>query len=413
MIDAILKKANVRAEIKNNIMPILDEVMSDTENKTLALRAARHYTYIGLRDALRGVVAPLMPFPSPCSIYELLELGTEHLAFGGWEDFDRCYDRFVLSVASAIATPILTEPFELCELHGGSDLTEVDCCLWEQQSLRLICAGRVHQSGIRDEHARRYLGVLPQTDEINPSEFDLGDELSTCVLLARVQGSFTPIALSDAREQVQAVAEVMRQVWDITTRFSERFSDRTANVGERDERRVKLLRELLDAYFEPNPGKKRNLQRRLQNAVRLFVEANRQASPMIRLGLTFSGVEALICDNNEGIGDQLSRRISILLCFDKNDRLEMIKQIKRLYGLRSEILHGDDKGSLTAVHARHVTEMAMYVLRAFLEWRRFNERMSGTAPKEEAFFLELREADITARSVVGVPEMTHKLIWEA
>jgi hypothetical protein len=95
-------------------------------------------------------------------------------------------------------------------------------------------------------------------------------------------------------------------------------------------------------------------------------------------------LESLLSTGNDEIAHQISERSAVLLRRSSRERLELYKEMKRLYGLRSRIAHGDikaTKGTInwnsTVISARGsqigidmLTRLAQYataVIRAVLD----------------------------------------------
>jgi len=158
-------------------------------------------------------------------------------------------------------------------------------------------------------------------------------------------------------------------------------------------------------YYYLRPGKKDTMERRIRNALCLLMESDRQKNQAVHLALCFAAIEALICDKKDGIADRLSQNVATLLQPDSNERIAAIKKVKKLYDLRSRVLHGA-KTEIDAGFEQQARTLAAGVFMAVLEWRMFVKRMGEQNKHVAEFFDALEEARVSGSRFVGVPEET-------
>lgn len=164
------------------------------------------------------------------------------------------------------------------------------------------------------------------------------------------------------------------------------------------------------AFQNTDHEKSDSLDRRLQNAVLLLADADKQSNPTIGLSLCFSAIEALVCEKRDGIVSELATRVAALLLPNPIERHDAFERIKKLYNVRSEYLHGA-KLEHEEENWRKVRRLAAGVLTAVLQWRRHVEMM-GDSPERRTFLRELDVASHGGQRMVGPDEGLRRLIVE-
>ncbi len=160
-----------------------------------------------------------------------------------------------------------------------------------------------------------------------------------------------------------------------------------------------LLSQMMSSYFLPPAKKTSSFEQRLRNAVHLLVEADAQSHKAIALSLCFSAIEAMVCEKTDGIVDELSRHVSVLLQPTAMERPKAIQAVKRLYNVRSKTLHGDAlEEDETAWWSSRL--LATGVLKAALDWQAHVTRV-GSQPNRNDFLSELRTITATGQQMVG------------
>jgi hypothetical protein len=179
-------------------------------------------------------------------------------------------------------------------------------------------------------------------------------------------------------------------------------------IGVELSKESNLFTDFLDAYFTLAEKKTTSFVQRLRNAAHLLVEADSQTNHAIALSLSFSAIEALVCEKTEGIVDELSRHVATLLQPQARDRPDAITAVKKYYNLRSKTLHGDH--IVNDIDARwRVRALASAVFKACVDWKR-HIAMIGADINRSDFLTELRTCSTTGQQIVGVSDGLAKFL---
>lgn len=345
--------------------------------------------------ALASPLADLaLPEPPICTTWDLTNLAATHFAFPFLDDFEAAYARFTAHVLSAASVPRESAeiPTRLTLRHHdlGIDWLDRQKNDWWTSASEIVVrvAGESRDPRSSQSHDPIPL-VLPPGKEEGRVWWATQQRAATCLNVA-VTGHCTERALTVAADEIRRILDNVAHTLD--------------EVGA-DE--WSLVRQCLDAYYyvAANKGPK-TVDCRLRNAMRLLVEADFQATPALKLALGFSAVEALICKNESGITDELARNAATLLVHNSDDRGEAIKRIKKLYNVRSKVLHGTTtEAQLSAT--KDVRALAAGTLIGVLEWRQHMDRVPEV-PTEKEFFDQLETAKTAGRLMVGLSETQYK-----
>lgn len=125
------------------------------------------------------------------------------------------------------------------------------------------------------------------------------------------------------------------------------------------------------------------MERRLSIAVRLLADADQQASDAIRLALCVAALEALLGEKGGELAHTLADRIAVLLEPELSNRVNAFDFVKRLYRLRSEVLHGSriEGDKQEANRARRLAAGVLYGVWFQCDFQRRMEQASYT-PEE-------------------------------
>ena len=151
--------------------------------------------------------------------------------------------------------------------------------------------------------------------------------------------------------------------------------------------------------FHRSTKKIDSLKQRFQNAIDLLVLADEQESHIVGLSLCFSAIEALVCENPQGIVKELSRRVVALLQPDGKQRPDAIKNIIKLYNFRSNFLHGINMDECEQSYVQTRT-LAAAVLRAVVDWQTYQSRM-GDESKRKDFLSQLKFIEESGQKMIG------------
>jgi hypothetical protein len=171
-----------------------------------------------------------------------------------------------------------------------------------------------------------------------------------------------------------------------------------------------FIRDAMAAYFEELSNKKDSVARRVRNAMRLMVESHNQSHNAIGLALSVTAIEALLCCKGENLAQMFAENVAALLEPDTKCRFEAERWAKRLYDLRSGVLHGTEL-NCPPEDIRNAQVAAGMVLRAILERRAAIKRVQGNDENPDDFFRELRSGKYRRGQVTHVSEMPLKRFW--
>ena len=142
---------------------------------------------------------------------------------------------------------------------------------------------------------------------------------------------------------------------------------------------------------------------RVLTSLRLLSEAKRHREAYVSSVLAFAAIESVLGKEKEGISEQLARRAAVLLCPNANDRQRATQVIKKLYGVRSRIVHGESI-DVADQEVTKIVQISELVLLALLEWDIAARRL-GDVPNASGnvFFQRLQDADYLGKMLVAVP----------
>ena len=171
-----------------------------------------------------------------------------------------------------------------------------------------------------------------------------------------------------------------------------------------------FIRDGLAALFTEVSTKKDSMARRLKNAIRLVIESHNQSENAVGLALSVAAIEALLCVKGENLAQMFGENLAALLEPDPEYRLHAERWSKRLYSLRSNVLHGTEMGC-SAEDIREARVAAGVVLRALLERRAAVRRVGGEDEKPAPFLEELRSGKYISGQLTHVSELPLKHRW--
>lgn len=398
--------------------------------RSLGVRKRYAKTQEGVRDVIATTVQKLSK-PVAVTFDDVLDAAAEHLVFigKGTGSAESAYLRFVQSAANMCAFQCISPPFELMEpllppsslkplggtlvqaLVGDPDPVEYPRCIWKcSNGVKLTAIGKGLPVYEMEE------SIFAGMEFHVTMQMDNGDELASGPAIvqperSRVWANLT--AFCSSRAMDLAVSEVKAAAKSAIRSFRllrSAFGDMPPE-DDKVEHELKFIATCLDAYFLPGQ-RGDTLDKRIHNAVHLLVQADGQVEPAVMLALSFSAIEALICSKREGIADELARNAATLLQHNPDLRSHTIKRAKKLYDLRSKVLHGSqtnvDDG--TEVEARR---LAAAILAATIGWTEFVSRLGESKWGKAEFFDALEEAKTTGKRFTGVPEETmYWLGWD-
>lgn len=162
--------------------------------------------------------------------------------------------------------------------------------------------------------------------------------------------------------------------------------------------RMRFVRWCLEQVYADQS--KNSIGNRVRNALVLMAQRSVITNRSVRFGLIVAALEALLSDKRDGIGDDLSRKVAALLVEHPVDRPEAMKFVKKAYDVRSRVFHGE-RARYTSQDEKWMFDVVSEVLTRMHRWVEWRNRadLSGSALE---FLAELRDAEMTGRTVVGV-----------
>ncbi len=228
------------------------------------------------------------------------------------------------------------------------------------------------------------LGVdRPDSSEV------VDDAITTLYLILDVTGAQTGVTATTADDGETWVTEPMPEMAYNSRQFMEHS---------------------LKSLFLDVPAKKDSIARRVKNAIRLIAESDNQRHNPIGLALSVTAIEALLCRKGDNLSQMFGENMAALLEPHPVHRLEAERWSKRLYDLRSGILHGSDL-DCSPRDIRQAKLAAGMVLRAMLERRAAIKRVGGNDENPDEFLAELRSGKYRPGQLTHVSELPLKRFW--
>lgn len=167
-------------------------------------------------------------------------------------------------------------------------------------------------------------------------------------------------------------------------------------------------RRCIELWLQP-PSKNDQLQRRLRTAIGLMTQAIKAEHEAVALALWCAAIEAMVVrkGSDTGISESFASNTTTLLLPAAELRLPAMKQVKKLYNARSDLIHGNTIEESPQL-CRDARNLAAGVFRAMMQWMREHDTIDQKVSADDAFFDALRLADKTGRAVVGVSP----LLWD-
>ncbi len=99
---------------------------------------------------------------------------------------------------------------------------------------------------------------------------------------------------------------------------------------------VQHLNRLRELYAKSEPSK---FERKLLAALFLYARNVSSRDPTDRLIYIFSALEAILSKKGEQVAQSLGDQMAYLAAKDPEERVRLMKLVKRMYGLRSDYVH--------------------------------------------------------------------------
>jgi hypothetical protein len=276
----------------------------------------------------------------------------------------------------------------------------------------LRASSRQMYAQMRGECSRRFFGVFCSEATASLSGLlrcvvDLSGEVLQ-------ELAFQGVGPDESNEQAeQRISSALDNVLDISGGAAGRFLADEGDSEPESEMSYNSRSFILDgiaALFGEVSKKKDSIARRIKNATRLMIESFNQSHNAIGLALSVTAIEALLCRKSDNLAQSFAENMVALLEPDPNYRHDAERWCKRLYDLRSGVLHGSDLDCANA-DIRQAQVAAGVVLRAMLERRVAIKRVGGDDENPDDFLNELRSGRYVRGQLTHVSDMPLKNYW--
>lgn len=427
-VEQVLRQPSVRDGMKKLFQRRLES--DDITNLRNRLRDC--LLEVDLREVTRTemqnlIMSRLVELPG-CTVDDVYDAWEVAIAAqdAGRPDFDSAYDHFCKHLSASMALFWRSEPLPLAPRIDfvASPAREA---LWqsadEEYDIQLLCALPV---GVRMRFAENF------SDE---------DDCSTATrLFISAEGMGSERFF---RQFCDAVVTTLSSVLDGLLKLNRKWLERALYAGSDEERdrclknflrgknlnapsgtanaeeqgewlldcpTLRFLRNCLDAVFADVATKKDSVQRRIKIGVRLIVEGMEQSENAVGLALCVSAIEAMLCRRSENVAATFAENMAVLLEPDPQFRLDAERWCKRLYDLRSQVLHGSSI-DLSADEMSEAQMASVAVLKAYIERREGVRRLQGEDDNPQAIFEELTLEKYGKGPLLFVEETPLNVLW--
>ncbi len=395
-----------------------------------------------LRETTEELMASRLPMPVRCTASDIVRSAIEHGLSQDYQAQGPFTAQLIASVLASAAIPRVSPSF-LVSQEVACEEDSLPRPFWTSDSgLALTLAGG-SSSGYDPDESDILRGFSIVGEIELPAEQKAGmlearaPIRGSPAVFAQIDGSCTPNALQEAKERIQPALRSILHTSAITKRlplaqrlgfsfqdhrlqyrlaanFSFPIADEgraqlthlgmqsDAHSSQWSTSSIVLIVRCLDLYFL-SPTRKDSLELRLRNALHLLIEADNQDKVSVTLALSCAAIEAMVCSKTANVVDEFSRNVATLLESNANQRVVAIKAIKKLYDLRSKVLHGS-KLEIALDLERRTRLLAAGVLLAILEWQACAKRLGDEGKTVPEFFKELEDAKVSGKQMVGVPD---------
>ena len=265
--------------------------------------------------------------------------------------------------------------------------------------------------------------LMPNNDDPDQPDDDPGPPsmdwrgVPEASVWASIDGQCSPAAMAEIVSEVRPLlSSLFATVWcllgDVRREALWYYGYRSHKIDEDDRpHNFWLIPACLEAYFA-EPTTKDSIDRRIRNAVALLSEADRQASHAVGLALAVAAMEALVGRKGEGIVSSIADNVAALLEPDLDRRADAVEFSKRIYDLRSRVMHGEAIESERAVLGQ-ARLLASGLLKAMLERRATMRRLGEEPETPEDLLREMKRGRFAAGLPGGVTESIARTLWGA
>jgi len=372
-----------------------------------------------IEDALNKHAIGKLPQPSVVSLAELTDEFTATMRVNT-EDFDVAYDLFVGNIKKRILRLRSSPSFAIGEIpqfqvfrrrageRSPDDKTDIQPPETSEHPPTEVPSAAAETLPFtiwsRNDIEVQLTGLgIADLDPAHPTPSGAWEQKH--FVYARVAGVMSEGACQRLREQLSRL--VPSVICSVSVLQPRQFTNEPSTplpwiTGDLLLNELSFFKHCLDAFYF-TPGSSHSIDGGLHNAVKLLVLADEQDDRNISLALAFSAIEAMLCEGDANVTDQLAWKAPTLLARDGELRLRAEPAVKKLYNKRSRVLHGDE---LTVDEASHlaVRRLAAGIIRAIVERREFRKKTGYDKEKPDRLFEDLKRANRLNTWVDGVPD---------
>jgi len=131
------------------------------------------------------------------------------------------------------------------------------------------------------------------------------------------------------------------------------------------------------------------------NLAQLFIQAARQSSDLgIKISQYCTALECIFSTDKSGLAHKLAERVASFLAKENDERYKIFKDIKAIYGIRSQIVHGVPLNTKKTPHLAQYSKKTDEILRKIMNKVIYDPKLStlflnSNSEKLEDFFLKL------------------------
>jgi hypothetical protein len=274
-----------------------------------------------------------------------------------------------------------------------------DFVLWENNGVH-ICMLGLAPGPVQDAELCR--GELPCTTRVLTAQVCGIMSMRACHSLMKELSDLMPSLIRSSRDYCEGTCLPGLTMQRLPT---------VGNLDLEGTVTARFMKLWLDSYFAPKSKPKRNaLDWRVRNALHLLVESDSQSDDAVGLSLCVCALEALLAQKGVEISGALADNIATFLEPELCYRAAAVGFVKRLYNVRSEVLHGEcvESERETRVNARR---LAAAVLRAVVKRREVMKEASLGTETLDDLLDDLRKSKYTPGPILGADPCTVCDLW--
>lgn len=403
-LEDVLSDKGVRNELRKNH----DLITAHLDSSQTDLQTLSRYMWPRYRVLLKDVILTRLDRPLPVHADEVATAFCDQVVMAPDRSFEQAFEAFAVAIKRLIvrrrseATPVATGRY--CLLSPDLEDGEIPrILLWNRPPHLLVCVVGLmpgaEDRDLLDPHQRTlYVSIEA---ECSPMVFAaLPSELLPVV--RSVLRSCETIELQRRRTRNR---DGFQQAWQ----YGDEWDEFTFAVGNELGGIFNWIPALLDEYFADST-KKDSIARRIGNATRLIVEADRQERHAVGTALCVAATETLLCQKGGELVGQFSENVAALLEREPRFRPNAVRWAKKLYAFRSEVFH-TGRCECSAREWSDARILAAAALKGIMERRAFRKKAGYDDETPQDLLGELADDKYTPGQLTGVEESPIMLCW--